>query len=42
MSLKSYIPTMNQTVKIAVAILIIAVVLRVLPIPDLYKSYFRI
>jgi len=35
-------PTKQQLVTVVVSMLVIAIVLRVLPIPDTYKSYFRI
>jgi len=42
MAIGTYIPSMNQTIKIAVALVIIATLVRVLPIPDMYKAYFRV
>ena len=38
----SYIPTFNQTVKIAISLVIVSIVLKVLPIPETYKAYFRV
>lgn len=42
MAIQSYIPSVKATVKVGVAIVIIAIVLRYLPISENIKSMFRI
>ena len=38
----SYIPNVNTTVKVAVVLVIISVLMKVLPIPENYKALFRV
>jgi len=42
MALKGYIPTINSTVKIAIALVIIFLALKWLPIPENIKQLFRV
>ena len=42
MNIGAFVPSVNQTVKVAVAIVIIAMVLRYLPIPDNIRQLFRV
>ena len=42
MNLGKYVPSMDQTIKIAVGLAIIGLLLRYLPIPENIKQLFRI
>jgi len=42
MAIQSYIPNLRQTVQIAVAVIIIALAVKYLPIPANVKALFRI
>lgn len=42
MSIKTYIPSAQSVVKVAISIVIIAILTKVLPIPENYKQYFRV
>jgi len=42
MAIGAYVPSSTFIVKAAIALLIVSVVLKVLPIPDTYKAYFRV
>jgi len=42
MSIGKYVPSSSLVVKVAISLLIVAIVLKVAPIPDTYKAYFRI